>query len=192
MIVGSIVLVVVATGLLVAGLARQSDPMFYGSIVSSGLAAFAVIISARQLAGVQSDEDDDFDLGPAAASESPGRSTADAPRSGATRSSSTRSSSTRSSARGRAAVTVRDHDEGDPPDEPPAQRVAPADAAAVARLDARVRVIDGRPRYHSDGCLHLLGRESEALPVREAVELGFTPCSQCEPDRTLIAEARRR
>ena len=189
MIVGSIVMVVVATGLLVAGLVRQSDPMFYGSIVSSGLAAFAVIVSARQLAGVQSDEDDDFDLGPAAASESSGRS---APNADAPRSSATRSTSTRSSARGRAAVTVRDHDEGDPPDEPPAQRVAPADAAAVARLAARVRVIDGRPRYHSDGCLHLLGRESETLPVREAVELGFTPCSQCEPDRALIAEARRR
>ena len=179
MIVGSIVLVVVAMGFLVAGLVRQSDPMFYGSIVSSGLAAFAVIVSARRLGGAQADEDDDFDLGPAAASESPGRSTASAGARGAT-------------VRGRAAVTVRDHDEGDPPDEPPAQRVAPADAAMVARLDTRVRVIDGRPRYHSERCLHLLGRESEELPVREAVELGFTPCSQCDPDRSLIAEARRR
>jgi hypothetical protein len=82
-------------------------------------------------------------------------------------------------------------DDEDPPDEPAAQLMAPADAARVARMSAPVLVIDGRPRYHQPGCVHLLGRESEALPVREAVELGFTPCSLCEPDSALLADARR-
>jgi hypothetical protein len=164
--------------------------MFYGSIVSSALAAFAVIIGARQLAGAQSDEDDDFDLGPAAAVESPVTASGQA----AERSRrGERGPGSRDRAHGRARVTVtlRESDNDDPPDEPPAQSVKPADAAIVAGLDAQVRVIDGRPRYHSEDCLHLLGRESEALPVREAVELGFTPCAQCEPDRSLVAEARR-
>ncbi len=58
-------------------------------------------------------------------------------------------------------------------------------------MSAEVLVIDGRPRYHQAGCVHLLGRESEPLPVSEAVELGFTPCSLCEPDSALLAEARR-
>jgi hypothetical protein len=81
--------------------------------------------------------------------------------------------------------------EDDPADEPPAQRVAPAEAARVAQLDDDVLVIDGRPRYHLPGCVHLLGREHESLPVGEAVELGFSPCGLCEPDSTLLARSRR-
>jgi hypothetical protein len=79
----------------------------------------------------------------------------------------------------------------DPPDEPSSQHVSPADAARVARMSTDVLVIDGRPRYHQPGCVHLLGRESEPLPVREAVDLGFSPCGLCEPDSALLAEARR-
>ncbi len=79
----------------------------------------------------------------------------------------------------------------DPPDEPAPQPVTPGDAARVARMNTEVLVIDGRPRYHLAGCVHLLGRQGEALPVSEAVELGFTPCGLCEPDSRLIADARR-
>lgn len=88
---------------------------------------------------------------------------------------------------------VEDYDELDevPPDEPAAQLISAADAARVARMSSDVEVIDGRPRYHLVGCVHLLGRESETLPVNEAVELGFTPCGLCEPDSALLAEARR-
>jgi hypothetical protein len=81
--------------------------------------------------------------------------------------------------------------DADPADEPPAQRVSPAEAARVAQLDDDVLVIDGRPRYHLPGCVHLLGREHESLPVGEAVELGFSPCGLCEPDSTLLARTRR-
>ncbi len=78
----------------------------------------------------------------------------------------------------------------DPPGEPPPQLVSAADAALVARMNATVLVVDGRPRYHRAGCAHLRGRPTEPLPVSEAVELGFTPCSRCEPDTALIAGAR--
>jgi hypothetical protein len=81
--------------------------------------------------------------------------------------------------------------EEDPADEPPAQRVSSGEASRVAQLDDDVLVIDGRPRYHLPGCVHLLGREHESLPVSEAVELGFSPCGLCEPDSTLLARARR-
>lgn len=81
--------------------------------------------------------------------------------------------------------------EDDPDDEPAAQQISPDDAARVARMTAEVLVCDGRPRYHLRGCVHLLGRESEPLPVGEAVELGFTPCGVCEPDSALLADARR-
>jgi hypothetical protein len=82
-------------------------------------------------------------------------------------------------------------DEEDLPDEPAAQYVSPADAARIARMTAEVLVIDGRPRYHVAGCAHLLGRESEPLPVGEAVELGFSPCGRCEPDSALLADGGR-
>ena len=61
----------------------------------------------------------------------------------------------------------------------------------MARLRAEVAVIDGRPRYHLVECLHLLGREVERLPVMEAVELGFSPCGQCEPATVLLAGVPR-
>jgi clumping factor A len=80
--------------------------------------------------------------------------------------------------------------EDDPPGEPPPQLVSPADAKLVARLDAEVLVVDGRPRYHRAACGFLRGHETESLPVRQAVELGFTPCGRCEPDSALVAAAR--
>jgi hypothetical protein len=82
-------------------------------------------------------------------------------------------------------------DDEDPPDEPAPQVVSAADTARVARLSVDVLVIDGRPRYHLPGCVHLLGRESEPLPVGEAVELEFTPCSLCEPASALLTDPRR-
>jgi hypothetical protein len=84
-----------------------------------------------------------------------------------------------------------DFDDEDPPDEPSAQIVSPAQAGRVAMLTVDVLVVDGRPRYHIAGCVHLLGRESEPIPVGEAVELGFSPCGLCEPDSRLLADARR-
>lgn len=83
--------------------------------------------------------------------------------------------------------TDDEYDDEDPLDEPAPQAVSPADVARLAGLRADVLVIDGRPRYHLPGCVHLLGRESEPLPVSEAVELGFTPCSLCEPASALLA-----
>ncbi|MFG1777324.1 hypothetical protein ACGFIG_12955 [Micromonospora sp. NPDC049048] len=78
-----------------------------------------------------------------------------------------------------------------PDDEPPAQDVTPIEAARVARLDAEVRVVDGRPRYHLADCAYLAGRRHEPLPVAEAVDLGFTPCARCAPDTALLADAGR-
>lgn len=88
------------------------------------------------------------------------------------------------------AIAIDDYDD-EPEGEPSAQIVSPSMAARVAMLTTDVLVIDGRPRYHVAGCVHLIGRESEPLPVGEAVELGFTPCGMCEPDSALLAEARR-
>jgi hypothetical protein len=71
-------------------------------------------------------------------------------------------------------------------DEPTEQRLSRVEVAALMRLDAEVVVVDGRPRFHSAGCVHLVGRECEPLPVAEAIELGFTPCALCEPATRLL------
>jgi hypothetical protein len=83
-------------------------------------------------------------------------------------------------------------DEDDPADEPPPQSVRPSDAVRVARMDAEVLVVDGRPRYHLGDCPHLAGRQTEPLPVNEAVELGFSPCGRCRPVDRLVARATHR
>ena len=62
---------------------------------------------------------------------------------------------------------------------------AAAAAAVVAQLDDEVLVVDELPRYHVGGCRSLAGSPVIPLPAREAVELGFTPCAWCSPDRTL-------
>jgi hypothetical protein len=69
----------------------------------------------------------------------------------------------------------------------------PRDAVAaeiVSRLDDEVVVIDEKPRYHVTGCRALVATAVIPLPVREAVELGFTPCGWCSPDRTLAGRHR--
>jgi hypothetical protein len=70
---------------------------------------------------------------------------------------------------------------GEPPEEPRDPEVA----AVVAELQDEVVVVDEQPRYHLAGCRSLPGRPVIPLPAKEAVELGFTPCGWCNPDRTL-------
>lgn len=75
----------------------------------------------------------------------------------------------------------------DPPDEPPQERVDPADLGVLARLATEVLVVDGRPRFHLPDCSHLVGREVEPLPLSEAIELEFTPCARCRPAHSALA-----
>jgi hypothetical protein len=217
-IVASLVLILGAVVLLVLGLINGSSGLLVGSIGTSLLAAVALVVGVRQAGTAQSgldleeDEDEHFDdaevdqwtsrsaqrsasyeeepelrsVVPPARTE---RSWADP--------SSERSGVDTLQATQSVGVSVpvqsmhEELDDEDPPDEPVAQRVTAADAARVARMSADVLVIDGRPRYHVAGCVHLLGRPFEPLPVSEAVDLGFSPCGLCEPDSALLADARR-
>jgi hypothetical protein len=185
-VVGSILLVVTAAGLLVAGLAYESDYLYYGSIVASVLAALALMVGVRQLPANRVPEDD-FDVGPpppdlvedgepALAAAAVGR--AGVPPAGMAGSAGLT---------GDADPSLAGQTGQEPPDEPAAQDVTAAATAKIGRLTTPVVVIDGRPRYHVPECLHLLGRDGERLPAAEAVELGFTPCSQCSAASVLLA-----
>jgi hypothetical protein len=242
-VVGSLVLILVAIGLLVAGLVQGANGMLVASIAASLLAAVALIIGGRRTAGAAlrengraplehtrsrasaaADDVEPDEVGRRSRRREPvgagvGAGVAAGGAAGGSSAARLDETTTMSALRdeeypgergipqqgrdsGRRryeedygpefAVDVPDDgDDDDPPDEPPAQQTAAADAARIARMSAPVIVIDGRPRYHKPGCVHLLGRDSEPLPVSEAVELGFTPCGVCEPDSTLLAAARR-
>lgn len=80
----------------------------------------------------------------------------------------------------------------DPHDEPIEESVSDDDVRRTADLPYDVIVVDGRPRYHLVDCNHLHDRDIVSLPLAEARESGFTPCSLCRPDSTLAARARER
>jgi hypothetical protein len=77
-------------------------------------------------------------------------------------------------------------DDEDPADEPPPEPVLASEVGRLSQLGDEVIVVDGRPRYHLASCPHLAGRESQPLPVREAIELGFTGCGECAAATTLL------
>ncbi|MCG8914608.1 hypothetical protein L6E12_02210 [Actinokineospora sp. PR83] len=79
---------------------------------------------------------------------------------------------------------------GGPGDEPAEEATDASDLLVVSDLDAEVRVLDERPRYHLGRCSFIAGKPSLTLPVAEARQLGFTPCALCTPDAVLAARHR--
>jgi hypothetical protein len=65
-----------------------------------------------------------------------------------------------------------------------------ADLLVVYELTDEVLVVDEHPRYHLARCQRPDQARAERLPVREARELGFTPCGRCRPDTTLARKHR--
>ena len=65
-----------------------------------------------------------------------------------------------------------------------------ADLLVVYELNDQVLVVDEHPRYHLTRCPWPDQARAERLPVREARELGFTPCDRCRPDTALARRHR--
>ena len=82
---------------------------------------------------------------------------------------------TAAGARGGAAAAPQSRPEGDQPG--PEQSGA---ELMSARTD-QVWVLDGRPRYHLGDCAIIKGQDAEKIPLDQATEDGFIPCSLCEP-----------
>lgn len=207
MIVVSLLLIVVAVVLLAAGLWQPSSTLLGGSIGASLLAAICLVVGAKRAAVATRDPGRDDVAAPPSGS---GRVAVVGPRhqepatapdgahhadqqhpGGQTEPGTPGVEPVTAVIPAQAEVEPEEYEDADPPDEPAPQLVSAADAARVAQMTAEVLVVDGRPRYHLPGCVHLLGREYEPLPVGEAIELGFTPCGLCEPDSALLADARR-
>lgn len=192
MITGSIGLALVAAILLVLGVLHGPEFYYYASIGASLLAAFALIAGLRQHALAQrAGWGSAVYASTGTRSSGPGRADVarpaevPAPRAGQ-RSPLTVEAGPRAS---RDEVSDEASDEGHGPDlagtglpdEPPEQPLTAAAAARLSRSGTEVVVVDGRPRFHLAGCLHLLGRATQRLPVLEAMDGGFTPCALCQP-----------
>lgn len=231
MIVGSLLILVAAAGLLVTGLMNRNDIFLVGSIVASVIAGVGLYLGARSSGRDDEAEEEDEageyqDLGgrgsrrvperrqvrePAyAGRERYGDSGDDVDDVAAGESFERFDRSDRLdrlealqreareerevSARQAAAPAVEEPaaDEADVDeelaDEPAPMSITRIDRTRLAGLTVPVQVVDGRPRYHLAGCVHLLGKEDESLAVNEAVELGFTPCGLCEPTADVLAD----
>lgn len=86
-----------------------------------------------------------------------------------------------------AAISDVTHDEPSKPAPISAEssQATPSPAAAPAAPsadDGDVWVIDGRPRYHLAHCAIIQGQDAEPIPLEQATEDGFMPCSLCEPN----------
>ncbi|MER7456585.1 hypothetical protein [Micromonospora sp. NPDC126480] len=189
MIVASLLLILLAVVLLVVGLAGGSSVLLILSIAASLLAAVALVAGARQAAAARLTAERVRPSTTATA-----RPAASGPPTGSDipvqhGPPPVDTAGRRPPSEPAAPVAPVPADPAD--DEPAAQDVPLEDAARLARLEREVRVVDGRPRYHLAACPHLIGREHEALPVAEAVDLGFTPCAHCAPATALLAGAGR-
>lgn len=205
MIVGSLLFIAGAAVMLVVGVWQSSSVLLSGSIAASLLAAIGLVVAVRRGARTPAPPGPADGAGepvPEEVEPSGGAPTIAIPVQGAPPAQAAPEGGSRPYQDGPPAYESgryepeqyedEQYDEDvDPPDEPAPQQVSASDSARVGRMMTEVLVVDGRPRYHLPGCVHLLGRESEPLPVSEALELGFTPCSLCEPDSALLADARR-
>lgn len=165
-----LLLLVVALGFLVLGVIGASSPLIIASIVTSIVAGLLLLRSRRQHAQT-----------PAGAAGTAGEPPAeDSGVAGAAHSGQPVPASELIAAQRAAEVA----EVIEVIEEPPAATTEPPLAAHGGDI---VVVIDGHPRYHAQRCRYLLGRASETVPLRQAVEDGFTPCSMCDPDVVLAA-----
>lgn len=74
--------------------------------------------------------------------------------------------------------------------EPGEEDTDAADLLVIYELTDQVLVLDEHPRYHLTRCPWPDQQRAERLPVREARELGFTPCDRCRPDTALARRHR--
>lgn len=178
----SLVLIIASAGLLVLGIVQGSDPLVVGSIALSLVAASVLFLGIRRQQKT-----------PAVSGlpRSPRPSTPSTP---PTSEPALPAPAVPEPVAAPAGADTGETftDSEDPDDEPPAERLSANQLERAASLGLDVLVVDGRPRYHRNGCPHLVDRSSEPLPLSEAIELGFNSCALCHAATSLLELARER
>ncbi|MGY1842939.1 hypothetical protein [Modestobacter sp. SYSU DS0875] len=76
--------------------------------------------------------------------------------------------------------------------EPPPEDVEFSDLLLIMDLTDEVLVVDEHPRYHVAGCPRLAAVATIPIPLLQARNDGFTPCGVCTPDRAMARRERAR
>jgi len=169
----TVVLLLAAVALLVAALGTGHAGLAWGSVVLSAVVATLILTRWRRSWVQRQDapaEDESVDVEP---DEQPCHS----------------ASITGVQAPEPGSASAEDA-QGDDAVEPAEEDTDAADLLVVYELIDEVLVIDEHPRYHLPRCRWPDQAHTERLPVREARELGFTPCERCRPDTTLARKHR--
>ena len=181
-------LLLVAVGLLAAGLADGSAALQWSSFSASVLAAVVLVVGeVRRRRATRAGGEAPAGTAAATAEPAPPRAeeppAAEAPAPAAP----PPAAHTAPAAPGAHASVP-----AGPAGEPPVEEVEVIDLLLVLDLTDEVFVIDEHPRYHLAGCPHLAGRDTFPMPMVEARTDGFTPCGTCAPDRHLAQRERSR
>jgi hypothetical protein len=180
-ILGAALLVLVALGLFVAGIATGGTAFYWGCVAVSVLAAVLLVVARRRMGRHRPAADGDGRVSSPDQGEPVGRLTeATAPGLAEERSGD--------QVEPLPAALVPADDGG----EPPVEEVEVSDLLLVVDVRDEVLVVDEHPRYHLADCPWLAGRTTTALPLDEARTDGFTPCGRCAPDRHHAAVERAR
>jgi hypothetical protein len=188
----TVVLLLAAVGLLIAALSTGRSGLAWGSV---GLSAVAAVIALRRwrrswLQRRDAPEDEpvllaDEPITHAAGGDAPvySASVTGVPRTGEGQAGGGEVGKAQT---GQAHSSETQADEGPPGEED----TDAADLLVVYELTDEVLVVDEHPRYHLARCRWPDHERAERLPVREARELGFTPCDWCRPDKALARKHR--
>ena len=186
----AVILLLAAVGFLVAALRAGHAGLAWGSVALSAVAAAMILWRWRrswqqlqdspddQLALLADDSITDFETGEIT------RAPASATAVGYTEAGSASPQQ----------HVPRDQIEGDEVEdsdgEPGEEDTDAADLLVIYELADEVLVVDEYPRYHLVRCRLAHHERAERLPVREARQLGFTPCDRCRPDTILARKYR--
>lgn len=182
----TVVLLLAAVGLLIASLGPGRAGLAWGSVGLSAVAAAIILRRWRRswLRGQDASEDEivfsedepitDAEVG-------------EAQLASASVTSAPESSVQAGGVDGSPTEVAENQSDGSQPAE---EDTDAADLLVVYELTDEVLVVDENPRYHLARCRLPDHERAERLPVREARELGFTPCGRCRPDTALARKHR--
>lgn len=184
----TVVLLLAAVGLLIAALGTDRVVLAWGSVALSAVAAAMILRRWRRSWLQRQDAPEDE---PVLLADEPITGNAEAGDAALAPASVTAEKAAGEAHETRTGETRTGEAPTDPAEGPPGEEdTDAADLLVVYELTDEVLVVDEYPRYHLPRCRWPDHERAERLPVREARELGFTPCGRCRPDKALARKHR--
>ena len=185
----AIILLLAAVGFLVAALRAGHAGLAWGSVALSAVAAAMILRRwRRSWLQLQDSPDDQLVLLDEPITDAETGEVTRAPAS-VTAVGNTEAGSASAQQRVAPGPVEGEETEGDD-GEPGEEDTDAADLLVIYELADEVLVVDEQPRYHLARCRWPDHERAERLPVREARQLGFTPCERCRPDTILARKFR--